>query len=73
MTGWQPIESAPRDGVRILCVNANGRIEIGTRKLFFDISGLYEIFRNEEFCPGHTWDIKPTHWMPLPEPPEAQS
>lgn len=73
---WQPIETAPKDGTRVLCLNADtGEVRVGVRKLFseqhFENTGRhwYEWFRNEEFCPGHTWSIEPTHWMPLPPPP----
>lgn len=68
--GWRPIEEAPADGVPILCLDANTReIRVGIRKLFFEKSGRYEWFRDDERVPGQTWSLTPTHWMPLPTPP----
>lgn len=58
---WQPIETAPRDGTRILVFYPvlDGHIftagfEFGTWQ-----SGIWDGRREQ-----------PTHWMPLPEPPE---
>lgn len=70
MTGqWLPIESAPRDGTAIL-VSLSW---VDSCPEFFDIR-VYRwhspwkewvqsgpLFRHDE--------VKPTHWMPLPEPP----
>ena len=79
MTGWMPIETAPKDGTRILLWDANKQIAIsgcwhsdGGR----DDPGGYE--------PAWAWwtadddvlmwdggpDDHPTHWQPLPEPPQ---
>jgi hypothetical protein len=65
---WRPIETAPRTGVSILLYrkrdasNANDPPE--------RLIGFY--------ANGWVWDearflspIKPTHWMPLPEPPKC--
>lgn len=75
--GWQLIETAPKDGTPILCLNADtGEIRVGVRKALSDIHyqktgrHWYEWFLSDEFCPRHTWSIEPTHWMPLPELPE---
>lgn len=65
---WQPIETAPKDGTKILlgCPASRG------------YSGVVEK------CYWHKWDNgkgkwwdwvtpdKPTHWMPLPTPPEGK-
>lgn len=74
---WLPMESAPNDGTRILCLDiASGEIRVAVRKAFcdkhFEMYGTYwyEWFRDEKTIPGHTWSMEPTHWMPLPKPPE---
>ena len=57
---WQPIETAPTDGTDVLVTSTDGAwVLIG-------------------YCRGGSWmygeerDISPTHWMPLPEPPEKK-
>lgn len=85
---WQPMESAPMDGTKILCIDAGGNIQVaypkkfprpfqnldGTRETVEDMrkskaGDRWEYFRDEINAAGHVWDIYPTHWMPLPEPP----
>lgn len=58
---WQPIETAPDDGVFLLTD--------GTRRYTgFRDSGLssYRFFSLDEVGDVAHW---PTHWMPLPDPP----
>lgn len=71
--GWQPIETAPRDGAFVLLlinrlvVYGCWREEIPEAR--FDKTGWYGCFR------GRVHDCcldEPTHWRPLPEPPEQQ-
>jgi hypothetical protein len=63
-SGWQPIETAPKDGtLKIMGLDANGHVS----SMFFhdghwcrwllDNSMVYEKF-------------DPTHWLPIPELPE---
>ena len=59
MTECQPIETAPKDGTYVLCAHKGGHINI---LQFTNIGGGY--WRNEH----GRWS--PTHWMPLPEPPQ---
>lgn len=70
MSDWQPIETAPKDGTPI--------------KLLIPYSP--EIFPESDCTDRGFWsaedscfrfdgddgpdDIQPTHWMPLPEPPQ---
>lgn len=74
---WQPIETAPKDGTTILLYRPSahpwGMVTPGkwdaqphSKKpnpyweMWFKIGGNYE---------SRAWP--PTHWMPLPAPPEA--
>lgn len=68
---WQPIEAAPKDG-RILLMRDRNRICIGrycTDRGALNV--LPEYWTDEGY--GVTWARRhpPTHWMPLPEPPEV--
>jgi hypothetical protein len=70
MTGvWQPIETAPKDGTAILLWPYNPGDAYGGYALKEVALGYYtpdeEWFNPEQRCP-----FEPTHWMPLPEPPE---
>ena len=71
MTEWQPIETAPQTGIDILLVR-NGRVTVGA-------------WNNDKYArkPRPFWwayygpwgktdcrNKPPTHWMPLPEPPQ---
>ena len=73
MSKWQPIETAPRDGTRILVFDGK---EINT----VDYSEPYYIGINKHIEIEESWvqisdsgratEFFPTHWMPLPEPPK---
>jgi len=74
--GWQPIESAPRDGTSILMWGIDyTEAEIGKCVDIpiteGDVDSTYKAFvwndgatSWDSFC-----DMTPTHWQPLPEPP----
>jgi Protein of unknown function (DUF551) len=61
MNEWQPIETAPRDGTEILLF-ARGQHDDVYRGV-----GQWSEHSNSWFW---SFAIRPTHWMPLPEPPE---
>ena len=67
---WQPIETAPRDGTEMLLWDGTN-LGVGFRT---DTAwGLVFELHNWEW--GHEISFKtvyPTHWMPLPEPPEGE-
>lgn len=59
-SGWQPIETAPKDGRRLLFF----------RDGYF-IVGFWDETNNSWAIPDYPPEpINPTHWMELPEPPE---
>ncbi len=60
---WQPIETAPKTGARIIGAWGNGYV------------GVLRWVRKSDAWLGD-YDIepegKPHHWMPLPSPPEGR-
>jgi Protein of unknown function (DUF551) len=67
---WQPIETAPKDGTAILAL-VDGLHENTGEPFIAAVAWYREGFWlvNEEG--GDTY--QPTHWMPLPPPPNTQS
>jgi hypothetical protein len=66
-TAWQKIETAPRDGTTVLLWLVDGQMMI---------DGEYAI---QGFHSARAWrtefhvTAEPTHWQPLPTPPEGES
>ena len=85
--GWMPIEMAPRDGRKLLMIKGSRfqvcypklfprPIDDENRHLKpsdwpSKPGDLWEYFRDDEWAKGHTWAMRPTHWRPLPPPPET--
>lgn len=69
---WQPIETAPRDGRQLL---AFARGAHGERDVYYGVAewALDGPGRIQPHTEGWFWSyaIRPTHWMPLPSPPDA--
>jgi hypothetical protein len=66
--GWQPIETAPKDGTSVLLYTASGLIE------GYWSFGEWEqcaIYCTYDGAGGPAFGCKPTHWMPLPASPAA--
>ena len=70
---WKNIESAPRDGTKILVYTVQGDVELSEfYEFWYDRyeeveSGLYRKIREKSY---EGWNSNPpTHWMPLPPPP----
>jgi hypothetical protein len=61
MSDWQPIETAPKDGSVICCAE------------YWDGGWIFwpDYWRKylEPYGEGFGGCRRPTHWMPLPEPP----
>lgn len=66
-TGWMPIESAPKDGTKILVAKA------GTDWITIAAHAQHKYrghpWRELFSCGGVVWR-EPTHWLPLPPPPQ---
>lgn len=77
MSEWKPIESAPKDGTRVLVTDgvetevADWYVRPYPDRYIERPDGLFEKAPTE-FAQGY-WNCndcqKPTHWMPLPLPP----
>lgn len=73
---WQPIETAPRESVRILVVSS-GRVycvrwkEEAEHGQTSEKGPGWQLFQCEDsFYSVALEKDEPTHWMPLPEPPQ---
>ena len=64
---WQPIETAPKDGTRIIMLTEHGyhRVVIGR---FFAWDAGVSGWETDSYR-VLTGDDEPTHWMPLPPAP----
>ena len=71
--GWQPIATAPKDHDGLLLTDGN-QVSQGGWVSQLDQGADYE-GQSGAPSPGW-WSVdgieKPTHWMPLPAPPEVQ-
>jgi hypothetical protein len=66
---WQTIESAPKDGTELMLWDLDGFAVLG-QYVSFDgkapsgyHDGWYDSWRGYD-------ELTPSHWMPLPSPPE---
>jgi len=72
--GWQPIETAPKDGTAILVSNGRG-VWVAKYKAVFQSgykpdSPWFCLMLNKDYIPGKFRAGAPTHWQPLPQPPK---
>lgn len=74
---WQPIETAPKDGrdVILALVNTRGHSESPALAYWNDEDRSTDHYQSgwyESTFSDCTYRVKftPTHWMPIPEPPE---
>lgn len=62
--GWQPIETAPKDGTPVLVEN-KGLVTVAR---WNDGRGLFELVDGVDSCGDPSVYPDPTHWHPLPPP-----
>jgi len=68
LPGWQPIETAPRDGTWFLGFEPGKHLEDQNRVWkWVDDGADWQGF--VDAADMNDYDEQPTHWMPLPEPP----
>lgn len=68
---WRPIETAPRDGTKILLYMKIGLMYVGSYskgQIYFHIDP--ENYHWRSVCCDRYGG--PTHWMPLPSPPTGE-
>ena len=68
--GWQPIETAPKDGTHILIFCPHDDVPIAVGHMWAGEGPAFWSYADEllmNVCPE---GCDPTHWMPLPPPPE---
>lgn len=64
MSEWQPIKTAPKDGTKVL---------VAEGKIWMAVAWFWpcHMYWTEVAASGMKLN-NPTHWMPLPEPPDGQ-
>lgn len=74
--GWQPIDSAPKDGTRILVASAAGAWVAEYKRLFgsgaLRDNPWFSVMLNHRHLEDVDGGFYPTHWMPLPAPPKER-
>ena len=67
---WMPIESAPKGDIILLM--AGDWFGIGFWQDPYWLSGVSNSIRGTAYCNFTVaFSVEPTHWMPLPKPPEG--
>lgn len=79
---WRPIDTAPRDGTMILCWSTIWAGEISNPDEREGLAYVAYYASGKSDYLGEWWNvhggdaysawIQPTHWMPLPTPPEGK-
>lgn len=77
MNKWQPIETAPRDGNKIMVIGGMTEAESSLKRETLKIPMIVEYsYGNWDSIHSDYYYIKalnPTHWMPLPELPNNKT
>ena len=73
---WQPIETAPKDGTRICCYfkeKKHGMYKLESEVLLKVFCPLHKNYCSNSIKPNCLGiPDRPTHWMPLPQPPKGE-
>ena len=71
---WQPIETAPKDGTEVDLWGVNhlhyNKIGVRLNNIAWGRVTDWIGREYEDWQTGRGEDFEPTHWMPLPQPPE---
>lgn len=67
MSEWMPIETAPKDGTRII-IWRDHRVCLARWRTLDGDNGYWD----EWSVPMKRLTVPPTHWMPLPSPPTKE-
>ena len=76
---WQPIETAPKDGTKMLVYRPSANPGATVTISFYKEDGNAKKPRPYWAITMSTWNVveqrlwEPTHWMPLPKPPTQDS
>lgn len=69
---WQPIDTAPRDGTRVLLrFERSEEVVVGGYDVHIRIRNGIEVSRSEGWCLGEHRSGQPACWAPLPVSPVA--
>lgn len=66
--GWQPIDTAPRDGTEVIIFNGHGK---GTIFVGFYVGDEEDMEPHWARIDSLEIFYEPTHWHPLPQPPKT--
>jgi hypothetical protein len=76
MSEWQPIETAPKDGTKVLVYSEHDRDEVGLHIAAYCMSGerlpreaMWRVAWDHTPLDGNPF-AEPTHWQPLPPEPQ---
>ena len=70
--GWRPIETAPKDGTNVL-LYGRWKGEVSKNPEYWDIFKAAYSFDEWVVCDSDIYGpiiLDPTHWQPLPKPPQ---
>jgi hypothetical protein len=71
MIGWQPINTAPKDGTHVLLISKVNTQWVGSWRLPRLGEPQNQSYYEYEWRDGGGRWSTPTHWRPLPNPPAA--